>query len=218
MSGLAGKTAVILGASGPHGTEIARMLGREGANVALGGRDRQKLEELEAEIHAAGGTALSVGVHLAKHHHPAHLVGAAAEAFGGLDFLVFAARASSPGFEDPDPAAWEASVDVNVKGFLYCLAAALPAMDGGGAVVRIDLSALAPPDPLYEAGGAAARSILQSLAVSPAHTGIRTAEVSFEDPQHADPESCAEKVRSLLLDQRPGAGFVTVTVGDPGER
>ena len=215
---LAGRTAALLGGSGPYGAAIARMLAREGANVALGGRDREKLEELEAEVHAAGGGALTVGVHLAKRHHPAHLVGAAVEHFGRLDYLVFAARTAAPGLEHPDPEAWETSVDVNIKGFLYCLAAALPAMDEGGAVVRVDLSDPSSPDPLYEAGGAAARAVLRRLAESPARASIRTAEVGLGDPRRADPEACAVAVRRLLTEGRDG-GFVTVTVaGEEGAR
>jgi NAD(P)-dependent dehydrogenase (short-subunit alcohol dehydrogenase family) len=213
MSGLAGKTAMVLGGSGAYGAATARMLGLEGANVALGGRDREKLEELEAGIHAAGGAALTVGVHLAKRHHPAHLVQAAVEHFGGLDYLLFAARSPAPGLEDPDTGAWETSVDVNFKGFLYCLAAALPAMGGEGAVLRVDLTDPSSPDPLYEAAGAAARTVLQRLAANPSHPGIRTGVVRLGDPRRADPGACAGAVRRLLLEGRGGPpGFADVTV------
>src|SRR5215212_176507 len=138
MSGmLAGKTIMVLGGSGPYGTAAARVLGREGANVALGGRDRQRLEELEEQVRAHGGEALVVGVHLAKRHHPAHLVEAAVEAFGGLDALLFMVCATAPPLESLDVDAWERSLDVNLRGFIYCLSAALPAMRerGGGRVV-----------------------------------------------------------------------------------
>jgi hypothetical protein len=43
-----------------------------------------------------GGEALVLGVHLAKRHHPAHLVEAAVETFGGLDALLFMASATAP--------------------------------------------------------------------------------------------------------------------------
>lgn len=209
MSGLAGKTAVVLGGSGPYGAAAARMLAREGANVALGGRDRERLEELEAEIHASGGAALAVGVHLAKRHHPGHLVGAAVEQFGGLDYLLFAARSQAPGLEGTDPGAWETSVDVNIKGFLYCIAAALPAMGENGAVIRVDLTDPSSPDPLYEAGGAATRVILRRLATD--YPGVRTSEVRLGDPQRATPGACADAVRRLLVEERDES-FVTVTI------
>ncbi len=51
MSGtLAGKTVMVLGGSSPYGAAAARAIGSEGANVALGGRDRQRLEELEEGV------------------------------------------------------------------------------------------------------------------------------------------------------------------------
>jgi NAD(P)-dependent dehydrogenase (short-subunit alcohol dehydrogenase family) len=82
-----------------------------------------------------GGEALVLGVHLAKRHHPAHLVEAAVETFGGLDALLFMASATAPPLGSLDIDAWERFLDVNVRGFIYCFAAALPAMlkRGGGA-------------------------------------------------------------------------------------
>jgi len=168
MSGaLSGKTVMVLGGSSPHGAAAARALGREGANVALGGRDRQRLEELEAEIRADGGGALVLGVHLAKRHHPAHLAEAAAEAFGGLDALLFMASAAAPPLGSLDVDAWENSLDVNFRGFVYCLAAALPAMRkrGGGRVVVVGAEGLrGEPDPFMRASRAAVRAILEELS------------------------------------------------------
>jgi NADP-dependent 3-hydroxy acid dehydrogenase YdfG len=55
MSGaLSGKTVMVLGGSGSYGAAASRALGREGANVALGGRDRQRLEELSRELSSDG--------------------------------------------------------------------------------------------------------------------------------------------------------------------
>src|SRR5688500_864080 len=131
-----------------------------------GGRDRQKLEELEEQVRAHGGEALVIGVHLAKRHHPAHLVEAAVEAFGRLDALLFMACASAPPFASLDVDAWERSLGVNVRGFIYCLAAALPAMHerGGGRVVVAGVEDTeGAPDPLLRAWRAAVRTILEEL-------------------------------------------------------
>lgn len=210
---LAGKTAVVLGGSRPYGAAVARMLAREGVNVALGGRSRQVLEDLEAEIRASGGEALVVGTHLAKRHHPAHLVEAAGEAFGGLDALIFMVRVCAPPLASADLDAWERSVDVNIKGFLYCLAAALPMMRGEGHVVS--LNATDPrdrQDPLYGAGAAAVRSLLRGLAAE--LSGVRATEIALGDRRRAAPEACAEVVQRALLHgarERVG-GFETLTV------
>ena len=125
MSGaLSGKTVMVLGGSSPYGASAARALGREGANVALGGRDRQRLEELEEEVRANGGEVLVLGVHLAKRHHPAHLVEAAVETFGGLDALLFMASATAPPLGSLDIDAWERSLDVNVRGSAHVISSA----------------------------------------------------------------------------------------------
>jgi NADP-dependent 3-hydroxy acid dehydrogenase YdfG len=189
------------------------MLGREGANLALGGRDREKLEALEEEIHASGGQALVVGVHLAKRHHPAHLVEAAVAEFGGLDALLFMARASAPPLNSMDLDAWERSVDVNLKGFLYTVAAALPAMreGGGGHVVCLDAEAPRVPDPLYRASRAAGRVLLQEIAREFSGEGIRTSEVTLGDPSRTDPERCAGVIRCVLTEPS-SAGFATRNV------
>ena len=212
---LAGKSAVVLGASGPYGTAAARMLASEGVSVALGGRSREKLEGLEAEILASGGRALVVGTHLAKRHHPAHLVGAAAEAFGGLDVLLFMPRSSAPPFGSPDLDAWERSVNVNVKGFLYCLAAALPVMreGGGGHVVSLDATDPREKDPLYEAGVAAVRTFLRGLVGELSGEGIRASEIRLGDPRYAGPVACAGVVRQVLLEP-PGEELRILTVAD----
>ncbi len=200
VGGLSGKSAVLLGASSRYGAATARMLGLEGVNLALGGRSRKKLEALEEGIRASGGRALVVGTHLAKRHHPAHLVGAALEAFGGLDILLFMACASAPPLESLDLDAWERSVEVNVKGFLYTLAAALPVMreGGGGHVLCLNVENLQTADPLYDASRAAMRVILQRLSHELSGEGIRASEVRLEDQGRVGPERCAESVRRLL--------------------
>ena len=191
---------MVLGGSGPYGAAAAEMLGREGANVALGGRDRQRLEELEAEVRVHGGEALALGVHLAKRHHPAHLVEAAVEHFGGVDVLLFAAHAAAPPLADLDLDAWERSVDVNAKGFLYCLAAALPVMleRSSGRVAVLDVFDPSARDPLLEASRAAVRALLWELGEELGEEGIR-ADLVRADRSRVDPARCAEAVRELLL-------------------
>lgn len=208
MSGaLSGKTVMVLGGSGPYGAAAARALGREGANVALGGRDRQRLEELEEEVRARGGEALVLGVHLAKRHHPAHLVEAAVETFGGLDILLFMASSAAPPLGSLDIDAWERSLDVNVKGFIYCLAAALPAMlkRGGGRIVVVGVEdAGDAPDPLLRAWRAAVRTILEELSRELSSEGIRTAEVRLDTRWAKDPEECSKTIVRALKDD-PGS-------------
>lgn len=214
---LEGKTVAVLGASSPHGAATVGALAREGANVALGGRSREKLEALEKEVREAGGQAVVVGVHLAKRHHLVHLMEAAVEAFGGLDVLLFMAHTSAPPLESFDVDAWERSVDVNVKGFLYAVAAALPVMreGDGGLVVYVGAGEPEAPDPLYRAGQAAARTLLRELAREFHAQGVRAGEVYLEDRRRVSPEQCAEAVRGLVVDAPDVDDIVITTLSVP---
>jgi NADP-dependent 3-hydroxy acid dehydrogenase YdfG len=140
------------------------------------------------------------------------------EQFGGLDILLFMARASSPPLRTLEVEAWERSVDVNVKGFLYSVAAALPIMreGGGGHVICLDAEDPEAPDPLHRAWQVAVRVILRELAREFSDWGIRTTEVRLGDAQRAGPDRCAEVVRRMLLNP-PGVdtGFSIQEVAEP---
>lgn len=180
------------------------MLAREGASIAMGGRSRQKLETLEQEIRDSGGEAISVGTHLAKRHHLLHLMGAAAESFGGIDILLFMAGISAPPLESFDVTGWERSVDVNIKGFLYSLAAVLPFMceTGSGQVVCFSLG---DADPLRIAAQNVRRALLREMVEEFSAQNIRAGEVFVSDSRGADPERCAEATCGLLADEKGGA-------------
>lgn len=189
---------MVLGASGSCGAAVSRMLAREGAGVALGGRSRQKLEALEEEIRDLGWRALVVGTHLAKRHHLLHLMEAAAESFGGVDILLFMAGVDAPSLRSLDVSGWEESVDVNIKGFLYSLAA-LPLMrEGGGG--RVICFSMGDTDPLRTAAQNVLRALLRELVQEFRDQNIRAGEVFVSDPRCTDPERCAEATHRLLTD------------------
>ncbi len=198
---LSGKTAVILGASAPCGKATARLLASQGVNLALGGRSRDELETLQGEIEASGGRALVVGTHLAKSRHPAHLVEAALEEYGSLDILLFMARASAPPLESLGLEAWERSIDINFKGFMYCLAASLPALRDGGdgcvAVLNVEDPA-GTPDPLLRASQAAMRAVLTEVSEKSFDHRVRVVEVRSDARLLDSPEKCAETIIHAL--------------------
>lgn len=197
---LAGKTAVVLGASNPCGRATSRMLAGRGVNLALGGRSRDELEALQEEIEASDGRALVVGTHLAKRHHPAHLVEAALKEYGSLDILLFMARATAPPLGSPDLDAWERSIDVNLKGFMYCLAASMPALrEGkGGCVAVLNVEDPAGrPDPFLRAGQDAVRTILGEVA-DKFSKEIRAIEVRIDARFLENPKRCAEVMFHVL--------------------
>ncbi len=191
---LAGKTAVVLGASGSCGNATARMLAEGGVNLVLGGRSRDELETLQAEIEASGGRTLVVGTDVSRRHHLERTVEAALEHFGGLDILVYGAwTAGSSPLSVLCAESWGYSVDVNVKGFLYSIAAALPAMlkNGGGEVVV--LGAKFPAGPLCRATRAAVDVLVEEINHEFLGRDIYTSLL-----EESKPEQCAAAVFATL--------------------
>src|SRR4030095_3019689 len=88
MPGVRNRVAVVTGAANGLGREIALVLAREGARVALGGMEAPALERTEHAITAAGGVAVAVAGDLTDEDGAARLIGAAVERLGGLDILI----------------------------------------------------------------------------------------------------------------------------------
>lgn len=112
MFDLTGKTALVTGASGGIGKEIARALVAAGATVALSGTRREALEALAAEI---GGTTHILPCNLADREETEKLTPAAEAAMGGVDILVNNAGITRDGLfmrmKDED---WETVLNVNL--------------------------------------------------------------------------------------------------------
>ena len=132
---MASKVVAITGASSGIGAAAALHLAAKGARVVLGARGEARVEALTGRIAAAGGDAACVPVDVARRDDLVKLVEAARRHFGRLDVLVSNAGAMPIGpLGDLAVDDWEQMVDVNLKGLLYGIAAALPifqAQDGG---------------------------------------------------------------------------------------
>jgi NAD(P)-dependent dehydrogenase (short-subunit alcohol dehydrogenase family) len=119
---VAGKVAIITGATGGFGVMAAKMLTTMGAKVMLTGRNAAKLDQLVKEIVAEGGAADFVAGDPCKIDDVVKVVKATVEKFGGIDILITAAgtNAHAP-ITTQDQAEWEGVIDANVKGtYLYC--------------------------------------------------------------------------------------------------
>jgi NAD(P)-dependent dehydrogenase (short-subunit alcohol dehydrogenase family) len=92
------------------------------------------------------------------------------------------------------------SVGVTGRGFIYCLAAALPTMleRGGGRIVVVGVEDAR--DPLLRAWRAAVRTILEELSRELSSDGIHTAEVRLDTRQARDPEECSNTIVHALKD------------------
>lgn len=132
-----GKRILITGASRGIGRAAAAAFLRAGARVAVNGRSAASTE---AGVAALGGDAVVAApgdVGAASGCHA--VVAAAVQALGGLDVLVNSAGVGTGGrIEDCDEAAWDATIDVNLKGTFFCIQAALGALrESGGNIVNV---------------------------------------------------------------------------------
>jgi NADP-dependent 3-hydroxy acid dehydrogenase YdfG len=124
---LDGTVAIVTGASSGIGAATAQRLAAEGATVVAAARRLDNLEELVAEITAAGGTAHAVQCDVTDRDQAIELVESTVGTHGRLDTLVNNAGVMLLGpILDADPQDWERMISVNVEGLVSCTHAALP--------------------------------------------------------------------------------------------
>ncbi|MEO0930205.1 MAG: SDR family oxidoreductase [Pseudomonadota bacterium] len=139
---MAGKTALITGASRGIGAAAARAFASAGANVALVARSTDAIAEIAGEI---GEKALAIPCDVARYAEVEKAVAATAQTFGGLDVLINNAGAIDPigHLVETDPEAWGRTIDINLKGVMYGMRAAMPGMiaQGHGTIINISSGA-----------------------------------------------------------------------------
>ena len=124
--GLAGRKAIILGASRGIGRYTAEALLDEGASIAICGRDPERLEAAREELAArADGTVHAATADLANPDSTRAFVAGAVEALGGLDILIHNATGQS----GQDAEGWQGTFDVDVMAGVHAVEAAQPALE-----------------------------------------------------------------------------------------
>jgi NAD(P)-dependent dehydrogenase (short-subunit alcohol dehydrogenase family) len=136
-----GKTFLVSGVGPGLGREVARAALRDGANVVLGARSRDRLEATARELDPSGARAAAAVADVTDAAQCAELVETAVKRFGGLDGLVQVAALDRlfGGVLEASDDDWRASFATNVIGPVHLVRAAVPALErrGGGSIVLI---------------------------------------------------------------------------------
>jgi 3-oxoacyl-[acyl-carrier protein] reductase len=174
------KRALVTGASRGLGYATALSLAREGARVAINGRDPHKLAAAAKALQAeTGSQATPLAGDVTQPHFAAELVSQAVEALGGLDLLVTNAGGPPSGkFEAFDDAAWEQAVELSFLSHVRLIRAALPhlRLSPAASVLTITSYSVKQPIPnlvLSNSVRAATVGLTKSLALELGAEGIR---------------------------------------------
>jgi NADP-dependent 3-hydroxy acid dehydrogenase YdfG len=179
-----GKVVVITGASSGLGEATARLLGAQGAKIVLGARRIDRLQALVDELVRQGGEALAIATDVTDRTQVQRLVDGAVESFGRIDVMI-----NNAGLMPHSPLArlkvddWDRMIDVNLKGVLYGIAAALPVMhrQNGGHFINVSSVAghkVGVNGAVYSATKYAVRALSEGLRQEVKDWNIRTTIVS----------------------------------------
>jgi NADP-dependent 3-hydroxy acid dehydrogenase YdfG len=178
------KTIAITGASGGIGEATARLLARRGAAVVLAARRGERVDAIARDIREEGGRAATCVVDVTRAEDLRRLVSATVDEYGRIDVLVNNAGVApiSP-LADLDTEGWSSMIDVNLRGMLNCVAAALPVFheQGSGHLVSIVSVAgltTSPSMAVYAATKNAVRTVHEGLRKESTDGVVRTTAIS----------------------------------------
>lgn len=204
-----GKVVAITGAGRGIGRATAIYLAARGARVVLGARSETELLDVAQEIERAGGEAALRSTDVTRRTDPEALIRLGRDRFGRVDVIVNNAgigpisRFDALRVED-----WDAMIDVNLRGALYGIAAALPvfAQQGKGHVINVISTAglkIVPTMGVYAATKNALRTATEALRQE-AGAKLRVTEVSpgFIDTSFADSSITDPDVKAMINQQK----------------
>jgi len=231
MNNIENKVAVITGASSGIGRATALRLANGGARLVLGARRTDRLETLVSEIEALGGRAVYRKTDIRDRDEVQALVDLAGAEFGRLDVLVSNAGVGPISrLDDLRVDDWEAMIDVNLRGVLYGIAAALPVFrrqNAGHFVTVISTSGLriVPGQAVYAATKNAVRTLLEGLRQEAGPnlrvTGVSPGYVRTEFANAiSDPDLRAQVARgmeTMAIEPDAVARMIAFAINQPAE-
>jgi NADP-dependent 3-hydroxy acid dehydrogenase YdfG len=193
------------------------------AAVVLGARRVERLDDIAREIRDRGGSAVTCHTDVARREDLERLVGMATNDFGRLDVLVSNAGMSKIGpMSDADVDGWSAMIDVNLRGVLHGIAAALPVFrrQGRGHFVTTVSTAglkIVPTMAVYAATKNAVRTVMEALRQESTDGVVRTTSISpgFVDTEldsSINDAAMRERIRRNMSDFGLPPGAVARTI------
>ena len=229
-NGIENKVILITGGSTGLGAETARLLAARGAKVAVAARRKTKLDEVVAGIVDDGGTARAYALDVTDKAQVEAVVAAVVTDFGRLDVLI-----NNAGLMPIRPMAevntdeWDAMIDVNLKGTLYGIAAALPRFiaQESGHIINLSsvagIKVFAPGGTVYSGTKFAVRAISEGLRQEVGEkirvTSIQPGAVE-SDLKHGTSGTAAETVLDFYKSAIPAASVaraIAFTIEQPAD-
>lgn len=214
-NGIENKVILITGGSTGLGAETARFLASRGAKVAVAARRKTKLDEVVTDIHANGGTARAYELDVTDKAQVEATVAAVVADFGKIDVLI-----NNAGLMPIRPMAevntdeWDAMIDVNLKGTLYGIAAALSRFmaQESGHIINLSsvagIKVFAPGGTVYSGTKFAVRAISdglrQEIGENIRVTSIQPGAVD-SDLKYSTSGTAAETVLNFYKDAIPAS-------------
>ena len=216
-----GKVVVITGASSGLGEAAARHLARHGAKLVLGARRIERLQALAKDLSLGNDVAVQTDV--TQYAQVRRLVDHAVQSHGRIDVLINNAGLMPQSLlERGRVEDWDRTIDVNLKGVLYGIAAALPYMkvQQSGHIINVSSVAghkVAPGGAVYSATKHAVRVISEGLRQEVKPYNIRTTVISpgavaTELPNSITDPEVAERIRKVYAIAVPADSFANMVV------
>jgi 2-dehydro-3-deoxy-D-gluconate 5-dehydrogenase len=208
---LRNRTAIVTGGNRGLGRTIALALAKQGANVAVVGRDKTRNAQVVSEIKQLGTKGIALSTDLTNINSIQEMVSKVIEEFGSVDILVNNAGISQTKFAlEVTEEEWDKVMELNVKSLFFCSQVAAKTMksQGYGKIINIASVVGAVGDvgiSAYTASKGAVINLTRSLSLEWARYGITVNAIgpAYIETEMNQEELSNEKVRNKIISKTP---------------